>query len=93
MQDARPSGERAASARDARRGINFENRTRSDLQAMERAEGQIAKAAKMLDELSHAAIPADKFGIKNPTRPQPTDIKVEGRAPRFRCGVSAGVGR
>src|SRR6267154_1582295 len=58
-------------------GINFENLERDlILQAMERAEWVIAKAAKMLG-MSYRTLQyrLDKFGIKKPDgRPQPTDI-------------------
>ena len=60
-------------------GINFENLERDlILQAMERAEWVIAKAAKMLG-MSYRTLQyrLDKFGIKKPdARPQPTDIKA-----------------
>ena len=60
-------------------GINFENLERDlILQAMERAEWVIAKAAKMLG-MSYRTLQyrLDKFGIKKPDgRPQPTDIKA-----------------
>ncbi|HTY55120.1 MAG TPA: helix-turn-helix domain-containing protein, partial [Candidatus Binataceae bacterium] len=60
-------------------GINFENLERDlILQAMERAEWVIAKAAKMLG-MSYRTLQyrLDKFGIKKPDgRPQPADIKA-----------------
>jgi len=60
-------------------GINFESLERDlILQAMERAEWVIAKAAKMLG-MSYRTLQyrLDKFGIKKPDgRPQPADTKV-----------------
>ncbi|MGZ6242603.1 MAG: sigma-54-dependent transcriptional regulator [Candidatus Binataceae bacterium] len=77
---ARPA-ERARGERFERpaEGINFENLERDlILQAMERAEWVIAKAAKMLG-MSYRTLQyrLDKFAIKKPDgRPQPTDIKA-----------------
>jgi transcriptional regulator with GAF, ATPase, and Fis domain len=48
------------------------------LQAMERADWVIAKAAKMLG-MSYRTLQyrLDKFGIKRPDgRPQPADVKI-----------------
>ena len=60
-------------------GINFENLERDlILQAMERAEWVIAKAAKTLG-MSYRTLQyrLDKFGIKKPDgRPQPADVKL-----------------
>jgi len=60
-------------------GLNFESLERDlILQAMERADWVIAKAAKMLG-MSYRTLQyrLDKFGIKRPDgRPQPADVKI-----------------